>query len=58
MAFETFADFLQMGRHGVYVWSAYAFSIFVLIGLGWESVVARKSQMKQLNKRLYRESLQ
>lgn len=30
MAFESFADFLQMGRHGVYVWSAYGISLALI----------------------------
>jgi len=32
MYFESFEAFLQMGRHGVYVWSAYGISA-LLIGL-------------------------
>ncbi|MED5387306.1 MAG: heme exporter protein CcmD [Pseudomonadota bacterium] len=31
MAFETFADFLAMGKHGFYVWSAYGISAFLVI---------------------------
>lgn len=32
MYFESFEAFLQMGRHGVYVWSAYGISA-LLVGL-------------------------
>tara|TARA_R110000787_G_scaffold38998_14_gene97903 strand:- start:5921 stop:6103 length:183 start_codon:yes stop_codon:yes gene_type:complete len=31
--FETMLEFLAMGGHGAYVWSAYAISIVVLIAL-------------------------
>ena len=31
MAFESFADFLAMGKHGFYVWSAYGISAFLII---------------------------
>jgi heme exporter protein D len=30
MAFDSFADFLAMGRHGVYVWSAYGVSFAIV----------------------------
>lgn len=33
MAFETFAQFLQMGKHGLYVWSSYAFFAVSILGL-------------------------
>ncbi len=33
MAFETFAQFLQMGKHGLYVWSSYAFFAICFVGL-------------------------
>lgn len=31
MYFETFADFLAMGTHGPYVWSAYGLTILVVV---------------------------
>jgi heme exporter protein D len=36
MNFATFADFLAMGRHGLYVWSAYGCCMVVL---GWNLAV-------------------
>lgn len=34
MYFDSFADFLAMGRHGLYVWSAYGISLgLILINL-------------------------
>jgi len=31
MAFETFADFLAMGRHAPYVWSAYGLTFAIVL---------------------------
>lgn len=31
MYFESFADFLAMGRHGLYVWMAYGFFLLILV---------------------------
>lgn len=31
MYFETFADFIAMGTHGPYVWSAYGLTILVVV---------------------------
>ena len=33
MAFDSWAAFFQMGRHGLYVWSAYGLSILVIVGV-------------------------
>lgn len=30
MSFESFSDFLAMGKHGLYVWSAYGICFTVL----------------------------
>lgn len=30
MAFDSFADWLSMGRHGVYVWTAWGVSLGLL----------------------------
>lgn len=31
MAFESFADFLAMGKHGPYVWSAYGLTFAIVL---------------------------
>ncbi|WP_290538872.1 heme exporter protein CcmD [Alcanivorax sp.] len=31
MAFDSFADFLAMGKHGFYVWSAYGVSALLIV---------------------------
>ena len=33
MYFETFADFLAMGGHGLYVWLAYGATALIRVGL-------------------------
>ena len=38
MYFDTFAEFLQMGKHGFYVWSAYGATGLVLL---WSWISAR-----------------
>ena len=32
MYFDSFAEFLRMGDHGLYVWVAYGFTLLVLLG--------------------------
>lgn len=36
MYFDSFADLLQMGKHGFYVWAAYAATATVLV-ISWLS---------------------
>lgn len=43
MYFETFADFLAMGTHGPYVWSAYGLTVLVVIA----NLVAISRKRKQ-----------
>ena len=31
MYFDSIADFIAMGKHGFYVWSAYGISAFLMI---------------------------
>lgn len=33
MKFDSFADFIAMGGHGVFVWSVYAITTVVLVAL-------------------------
>jgi heme exporter protein D len=58
MYFETFSEFLAMGRHGVYVWSAYGIST-VLIAINL-IVMARRSKAvrRDIARMMRRESLQ
>lgn len=46
MAFESFADFLAMGRHAPYVWSAYGLMLVIVL---WNTVqpLLRRRQLVQ-----------
>lgn len=54
MYFETLAEFIQMGRHGVYVWSAYGISL-VLIGVNLWSALRSQRQAREQVARLIRQ---
>ena len=43
MAFESFADFLAMGKHGFFVWTAYGISAVLIIA---SMVLALRGQGK------------
>ena len=48
MYFDTFAEFLQMGKHGFYVWLAYGATGLVLL---WSWISAR-SMLSGIERRL------
>jgi heme exporter protein D len=50
MQFESFADFVALGKHGVFVWSCYA-AFVVIVAI---NVVAPIARRKQLISRLQR----
>ena len=55
MYFESFSEFLAMGKHGLYVWTAYAVSLAVL-GLNVIlPLLARRRYLKQAARQLRRE---
>lgn len=56
MSFDSFSDFLAMGKHGVFVWSAYGVCLIVL-GVNIASpLLARKRYLQQEARRVRRES--
>lgn len=55
MAFDSIADFLQMGTHGLYVWSTYGISLVALGALFVITRLHRVQLKKQLKKRYKRE---
>ena len=57
MSFESFSDFLAMGKHGLYVWSAYGICLTVLAINVLAPVVARRRHLQQEARRLRRESI-
>lgn len=58
MTFDSFSDFLAMGHHALYVWSAYgACLLAVLWNLG-VPILARRRQLQEEARRLRREHIQ
>lgn len=55
MSFASFEDFIRMGTHGLYVWSAFGISLLVL-ALNWLLPVrARRRYLQGEARRLRRE---
>lgn len=50
MAFESFADFLDMGGHGLYVWLCYGLGLLVVLG----NLLMPQRQAKQIQRELRR----
>jgi heme exporter protein D len=55
VAFDSFSEFLQMGRHGFYVWSTYGISTIILLAIAWQTWQQKKQVRNQLAKRFIRE---
>lgn len=58
MSFASFADFLAMGQHAVYVWSCYGISLFVLLLNVLLPLLARRRYLQDEARRLRREASQ
>lgn len=58
MSFESFADFLAMGKHGLYVWTSYGVSLAVLALNVALPILARRRYLQDEARRLRRESKQ
>ncbi|MDX5373800.1 MAG: heme exporter protein CcmD [Pseudomonadaceae bacterium] len=58
MSFESFGEFLAMGNHGSYVWSAYAISLAVLALNVALPILARRRYLQDEARRLRREKQQ
>ncbi|MGH8493920.1 MAG: heme exporter protein CcmD [Moraxellaceae bacterium] len=56
MAFESFADFLAMGRHGPYVWAAYGVTFAIVIWNVLQPLLQRKKLLKEQAGSLRREA--
>lgn len=57
MYFDSFAEFLEMGRHGFYVWTAYGVSL-VLIVVNLVAMVHNRRQVRaEIRRRLRREEV-
>ncbi len=57
MNFSSFADFIAMGNHGVYVWTSYGISLAVLILNVALPALARRRYLQDEARRLRREEL-
>ncbi|TNC83890.1 MAG: heme exporter protein CcmD [Alcanivorax sp.] len=55
MAFETFADFMAMGKHGPYVWSAYGITLLVVVANILAPVIRRKGLVEEIKRKAKRE---
>ena len=58
MSFASFGEFLAMGTHGPYVWSAYGISLAVLALNVVLPILARRRYLQDEVRRLRRESNQ
>lgn len=57
MNFNSWADFIAMGGHALYVWSAYGISVLVLaINVG-VPLLAKRDYLQEQARRLRREEL-
>ena len=54
-AFETFADFMAMGKHGPYVWSAYGITLLVVVANILAPVIRRKGLVEEIIRKAKRE---
>ena len=57
MAFESFADFLAMGKHGFYVWSAYGVSALLIIANMALAIRAQGQVRQRLGRQQRRDTL-
>ncbi|WPP01353.1 heme exporter protein CcmD [Pseudomonas sp. HR96] len=55
MTFASFGDFLAMGHHGLYVWSAYGLGLFVVALNIASPLLARRRYLQEEARRLRRE---
>lgn len=54
MAFASFSEFLAMGGHGPYVWSAWGVTALLLIAAVWHARVEHRQLIKGLKRRARR----
>ncbi|NIC05050.1 heme exporter protein CcmD [Billgrantia bachuensis] len=58
MAFDTFREFLAMGGHATYVWSAWGLTAVLLLGAVLHARFERRQVLRQLRRRVRREAHQ
>jgi heme exporter protein D len=55
MSFNSVAEFLAMGNHALYVWSAYGISLVVLVLNVGVPLLAKRRYLQEQARRLRRE---
>lgn len=55
MAFESFADFLNMGGHGLFVWLCYGLGLLIIVMNLLLPMQQSKQVIRELRRRLRRE---
>ena len=58
MQFETFSEFIAMGKHGYYVWLAYGLSLAILVLNVVLPMMSRKRIYKEIARNQRREEQQ
>ena len=53
--FETFSEFIQMGKHGLYVWLSYGISLIVIVYNIIAVYIERQQFFSEAKRRLKRE---
>ena len=56
MAFDSWADFLAMGKHGVYVWSSYGLTFVVIAALLRQARQQRRQFLQDYQQQMKREA--
>ncbi len=53
--FASFTEFLQMGKHGLYVWLSYGSGLLVIVYNIWSAYWDRRQFFNEAKRRLKRE---
>ena len=56
MAFISFSEFLAMGGHASYVWSAWGVTALLLVSAVWHARVEQRHLIKGLKRRVRRDN--
>ena len=54
MAFHSFSDFIAMGRHGAFVWSAYGISLINIVA----PIQRKRALINDIKRKIKREKLE
>ncbi|MGY4877443.1 heme exporter protein CcmD [Vreelandella aquamarina] len=55
MAFSSFAEWIAMGGHAPYVWSAWGVTLLLMVALAWHARYERRQLIDGLKRRARRE---